>query len=461
MLQDKPRIHFIGIGGVGMSALAIIAKQQGCHVTGSDKSRSQNTDRMADLGIGIYEGHSDVNVNEDIDYVVYSNAVPMDNPEILKAKSLNIPLIVRAEMLNNIGVHYNSIGVSGTHGKTTTTSMISRIFLSAGLDPTLAVGGYLPHIKGAGYKGAGDIMIYEACEAYGSLNYLYPDTAVITNIDMDHLEFFKNREEVEALFLNYLNKHIAPSSLLIWNADDECLAKVVAESDVKNKISVSLKVKGGDFWVKNITLHEDCSEFDVFRGEELVGHFALGIPGIYNVSNALLAIAAAKHAGISNDAVNKALAHFRNADRRFEIKSSSDNLTVIDDYAHHPRAVALTLEAAKRIADKKKAKLVAVFQPHLYSRTAYFYKEFSDALLAADSVILTDIYAARESNDGNISSKMIYDEIIKHKKMDNLILESDFENVSDIVKKITEGCPSVVITLGAGDVWKISELLCG
>ncbi len=236
---------------------------------------------------------------------------------------------------------------------------------------------------------------------------------------------------------------------------------MVAKSNVQNKISVSLKVKGGDFWVKNITLHEDCSEFDLHRDGEPVGHFALGIPGIYNVSNALLAVAAAKTAGIDNESINKALVHFQNANRRFEIKSSSDELTVIDDYAHHPRAVSLTLEAAKRIADKKNAKLVAVFQPHLYSRTAYFYKEFSESLLLADSVILTDIYAARENNEHNISSKIILDEISKHKKMDNLVLESDFENVSDLVKEITAGQPSVVITLGAGDVWKISELLCG
>ncbi|MGL5955981.1 MAG: UDP-N-acetylmuramate--L-alanine ligase [Brevinema sp.] len=462
MLSIKPQSHiyFIGIGGVGMSALAVIMQQQGYTISGSDNAESASTQKLSSLGINIYIGHLAEHINSTMDYVVYSNAVPPDNPELLKAQDLNIPLIVRAEMLNFIGSHFFSIGVSGTHGKTTTTSLTARIFLSAGLDPTLAVGGFLPEIQGYGYKGLGDTMIYEACEAFGSLNNLYPDIALITNIDMDHLEFFKNRKEVEELFLVYLNKHIAPNSLLIWNADDECLAEVVAQSCITKKISVSLQEEQGDFWIKNIILQDHFSEFDVYFDRELIGHFILGIPGIHNVSNALLAIAVAKIQGIDNLSIVKALENFQNANRRFEIKNNSEHLMVIDDYAHHPKAVLLTLEAAKKIATKKNAKLIAVFQPHLYSRTQYFYKEFSESLLLADSVILTDIYAARETNDHNISSQLIYDEISKQKTMDYLIFESKFDNICNIIKKITLNQSSVVITLGAGDVWKISEQVC-
>ncbi len=462
MLQIKPKSHiyFIGIGGVGMSALATILQQQGYTVSGSDNVMSKNAQKLSDMGIQIHIGQSADNITKDVDYVVYSNAVPMTNPEMIKAQELNISLIVRADMLNFIGSHFFSIGISGTHGKTTTTSMTSRIFLSAGLDPTLAVGGFLPEIQGAGHKGQGDTMIYEACEAFGSLNYLYPDVALITNIDMDHLEFFKDRQEVEDLFLEYLNNHIAPNSLLIYNADDECLSKVVQKSCVTKKISVSLKVEQGDFWIKNITLHEHTSEFDVYFDQDLIGHFVLGVPGIYNVSNALLAIAIAKVQGIDNLSIVKALKDFQNADRRFEIKNNTKNLTVIDDYAHHPRAVMLTLEAAKKIATQKKAQLIAVFQPHLYSRTEYFYKEFSESLLIADKVILTDIYAAREINTNNISSQLIYDEMSKQKNTENIIMESKFENISDMIKELASDKSSVVITLGAGDVWKISEQVC-
>ena len=459
-IREKSHLHFIGIGGVGMSALAIILYHKGYIISGSDSAESATTQKLKNMGLEIYIGQSADNITDKIDYIVYTNAVNEKNPEITKAKELGIPLIVRAEMLNYIGSHFFSIGISGTHGKTTTTSITSRIFLSAGLDPSLAVGGYLPEIEGAGYFGKGDTMIYEACEAFGSLNFLYPDIAIVTNIDEDHLEFFKNRKEVEDLFLNYFNTHINPRSLLIWNADDECLKSVVEKSDISRQISVSLCPEQGDFWIENLVLHDQSSEFDVFFIEEFIGHFKLGIPGVHNVSNALLAIAVAKMQGIDNISIIHALEKFQNANRRFEIKNTSEGLTVIDDYAHHPRAVGLTLVAAKKIANSYQAKLVVVFQPHLYSRTQYFYKEFSESLLLADSLILMDIYAAREVNDNNVSSQLIYDEVIKLKTMDNLIFESEFDNISNIVKEIASRQATVVITMGAGDVWKISEQLC-
>ena len=229
---------------------------------------------------------------------------------------------------------------------------------------------------------------------------------------------------------------------------------------ISRQISVSLCPEQGDFWIENLVLHDQSSEFDVFFIEEFIGHFKLGIPGVHNVSNALLAIAVAKMQGIDNISIIHALEKFQNANRRFEIKNTSEGLTIIDDYAHHPRAIGLTLVAAKKIANSYQAKLVVVFQPHLYSRTQYFYKEFSESLLLADSLILMDIYAAREVNDNNVSSQLIYDEVIKLKTMDNLIFESEFDNISNIVKEIASRQATVVITMGAGDVWKISEQLC-
>ncbi|MGL4394234.1 MAG: UDP-N-acetylmuramate--L-alanine ligase [Brevinema sp.] len=458
-IQKNSHIFFVGIGGVGMSALAIILHKKGYTVSGSDNSNSTAVENLQNLGITVYIGHKAEHINPDIDFVVYTNAVNLNNPELAKAKELNIPLIVRAEMLNFIGSLYFSIGVSGTHGKTTTTSMTSKIFLSAGLDPTLAVGGFLPEIQGAGYLGQGDTMIYEACEAFGSLNYLFPNIALVTNIDEDHLEFFKNKQEVEDLFLNYFNNHLADNSLLIWNADDETLAKVVEKSNVTKKVSVSVHAGSGDFWVENITLHHDKSEFDVFFNKECIGHFVLGVPGIYNVSNALLAIAVAKMQGIDNVSITRALSDFKNANRRFQIKHLSKEFTVVDDYAHHPKAVSLTLEAARNLAEQHKAQLVAVFQPHLYSRTHYFYKEFADSLLLADKVVITDIYGAREVNEHNISSSLIHNEMLRQKDSDSIIIESDMQKIPSLVKVLARDKNTVVITLGAGDVWKVSEQL--
>lgn len=229
------------------------------------------------------------------------------------------------------------------------------------------------------------------------------------------------------------------------------------KSTIVRQVSTSLFSREADFWVENLRMESDFSSFEFMYQNGSVGGFTLNIPGIHNVSNAILAIAAAKIHGIDNEAIVRALENFKNANRRFEIKSQTEILTVIDDYAHHPKAVELTLEAARKYAQARDAKLVVVFQPHLYSRTRYFYKEFSKALTQADAVVLTDIYAARETNDFNISSQLIYDEINKLKPMEHLIFEQEFGNVCNIVKKITRDVPSVVVTLGAGDIWKVSD----
>ncbi|MGL5720984.1 MAG: UDP-N-acetylmuramate--L-alanine ligase [Brevinema sp.] len=461
MISIKPGSHlfFIGIGGVGMSALALILKSRGFVVSGSDRSQSTVVNGLVAAGIKVHIGHNPQNIASNVHYVVYTNAVDDSNPEMQEALRRGIPRIVRAEMLNFIGGHYFSIGVSGTHGKTTTTSLTARIFLSAGVDPTLAVGGHLEEIHGAGYAGKGDTMIYEACEAFGSLAHLRPDMSLVTNIDEDHMEFFKDRAEVEDLFLNFFNNNLASHSLLIYNQDDEVLRSVVQKSSVARRLSISMHAQQGDFWCENLHLNSGTSQFDVYYKKTSVGKFTLNVPGTHNVSNAMLAIAAAKASGIDNDSIARALLGFRNADRRFQLKSQNETLTVIDDYAHHPRAVQLTLETARRLATEKGAKLVVVFQPHLYSRTRYFYKEFSEALCKADSVILADIYAAREPNPDNMSSQIILDEMQKLGKINDMVFEKNMDNIPMLVKQRTNNVPSVVITLGAGDIWKVSEKL--
>lgn len=456
-IKQNSHLFFVGIGGVGMSALALILKTKGFAISGSDRADSKALDKLRQLGITIHIGHKEEHIGKNIDYLIYTNAVDETNPEMRQALKLGVPCIVRAEMLNYLGGHFFSIGVSGTHGKTTTTSIMARIFLASGLDPTLAVGGYLDEIQGAGYAGRGDVMVYEACEAFGSLAHLHPDVSLITNIDEDHMEYFKNLAEVETFFLDFFNNNLSAHSLLIYNADDAILSKAVDKSSVCRRLSVSIKPHGGDFWCSQIQMESGSSSFDVFYQNTKAGSFTLNIPGLHNISNAMLAIAAAKNYGIDNESIAYALKNFKNAGRRFEIKSQSPTLTVIDDYAHHPRAVALTLGTARRLAEERRSKLVVVFQPHLYSRTRYFYKEFSQALSYADSVILADIYAAREPNPDNMSSQIIYDEMLKLKKMDNLVFEKEINKIPDIIKNMTHNIPSIVITLGAGDIWKVSE----
>ncbi|MEJ5285021.1 MAG: UDP-N-acetylmuramate--L-alanine ligase [Brevinematales bacterium] len=460
-LNGKKKIFLIGIGGIGMSALAVILNKRGFEVLGSDRSNSKTVEILKEIGIKVFIGHESDNITKDIDLVVYTNAISDDNPEYLKAKELKIPVMERAKMLNILASGKFAIGISGTHGKTTTTSMIAKIFLNASKDPTLAVGGHLNEINGSGYEGSGKYFIYEACEAFGSFLKLFPEIAVVTNIDDDHLDYYKKFSNVKKAFYQYLKDNVPIYGTIIYNSDDKPLNSVVKKIKNKRKISVGIKNKKADFVAKDIVLDEFSSNFTVCRKGKIVGRFFLNIPGIHNVYNALLAIATANANGIEYEDVYRTLANFKNADRRFQIKSKSEDLTVIDDYAHHPSEILATLSAAKNLSMKKNAILIAIFQPHLYSRTELLYKEFARSLSIADKVVLTEIYAAREKNEHNITTKIVYDEIIKIKGKENVFYTESLENIPDTLKPLLLNKKNVVVTLGAGDVWKISEKLAG
>lgn len=455
-LDQVKKVFLIGIGGVGMSALAVILKKRGVITAGSDRSESTTVEGLRKQGIEVFVGHSAENITPDIDLVVYTNAIAEDNPEFLKAKALNITLWERARMLNALAASKYSIGVSGTHGKTSTTSMVSKIFLNAGLEPSLAVGGYLHEIDGSGHEGNGKTFIYEACEAYESFLRLHPDMALITNIDADHLDYYKTFSNVKKAFKQYIEENIPPHGLLIYNADDTPLRRVVRHTKSRRRVSVGIR-KSADFMAANIRLDSFSSGFSVFQGENYLGEVSLNIPGIHNVTNALLAIAAGVVSGVSFSVIQETLANFKNADRRFQLKLSTSDLTVIDDYAHHPSEIDATLSAAKIMSNQKHARLIAVFQPHLYSRTEFLYKEFARSLSRADCVVLTDIYAAREKNDHNVSSRMIYDEVVRLKGEENVIYSKTLKEIPEKVKPILQG-NNILITLGAGDVWKVSEM---
>jgi UDP-N-acetylmuramate--alanine ligase len=457
--KEVKKVFLIGIGGIGMSALAVILKERGVEVSGSDKSQSKITDILQKKGIKVFIGHNTTNLSEDTDLVVYTNAIQNDNPEFQRAKELNIPAIERAVMLDHLAKSKFTIGVSGTHGKTTTTSMIAKIFLNSSLDPSLAVGGFLEEIEGSGYKGNSKYFIYEACEAFGSFLKLHPDIAVVTNIDDDHLDYYRNFKNIKNAFFEYLYRNLPPYGIIIYNEDDKPLKDVVKKIKNKRKVSVGIKSKTADFIAKEIVLDDFSSNFVVYKNGEKLGRFLVNIPGIHNVYNALLAIATALINGINYEDIYRTLANFKNADRRFQIKFKTPSLTVIDDYAHHPSEIEATLNAAKNLSLRKNASLIAVFQPHLYSRTQFLYKDFAKSLAIADKIVLTEIYAAREKNKNNISSEIVYNEIVKIKGGESVVYSKDLDEIPLILKRLVGNKNSIVVTLGAGDVWKVSDKL--
>jgi UDP-N-acetylmuramate--alanine ligase len=457
-LEKVKKLFLIGIGGIGMSALAVILKERGFQVAGSDRAESSTTINLKTIGIEVAIGHSENNITKEIDAIVYTNAIAEDNPEFLKAKSLGIALYERARMLDILASPKFSIGVSGTHGKTTTTSMVAKIFLRAGFEPSLAIGGQISEINGSGYEGKGKYFIYEACEAYESFLKLHPNIAVITNIDADHLDYYGNIGNIKKAFSRYISENIPPHGMLVYNLDDNNLRKVAKKLKDKRMVSIGIRHKNADFTAGKIKLEAFHSTFTVKNMGKVIGEFYVNIPGLHNVYNALLAIATASINGISVEIISRTLSNFKNADRRFELKYREDNLMVIDDYAHHPSEIDATLDAAKNLCLKTHAQLIAIFQPHLYSRTEFLYKDFARSLSKADRIILTDIYAAREKNDHNISSRMIYDEIVKIKGADNVIYSKELSEIPASVKLLMNG-NNLVITLGAGDVWKVSDML--
>ena len=451
------KIFFIGIGGIGMSALAVVLRARGYEVGGSDRYESENTVKLRERGIDVRIGHEASNITDDIDTIVYTNAVSQDNPELQRALELGKKVMERAAMLQFVGSSKYSIGISGTHGKTTTTSMVSRVFLHAGLEPTLAVGGFLPEINGSGYEGPGKYCIYEACEAFASIMHLHPDIAVITNIDGDHLDYYGSMENIRKMFVRYLQENLPPHGIVIYNLDDRNLRNVVKIAEPRNTISIGIRHKEADFTAENIQLDGFSSRYNLKHHGEDLGEYFINVPGMHNVYNSMLAIVASRVNGVPDDKIRETFACFRNANRRFQVKHTEEHLTVIDDYAHHPSEIRATLSAARKLSDKQNAQLIAVFQPHLYSRTEHFYKDFAKSLAEADKVVLTEIYAAREENIHNISTKIIYDEIIKIMGEDNVLYLKSLDDVTEALQPYLHS-DSIVITLGAGDVWKVSEM---
>lgn len=442
------KIHFIGIGGISMSGLAEVLLSKGYKVSGSDRDSSNLTDKLKSLGAEIYIGHSSENIT-DSDLIVYTAAISDENPEIIKAKELNIPLMDRAEFLGSIMKEYKrGIAIAGTHGKTTVTSMVSIMLLHAKLDPTIMVGGVLDAINGNVKIGKSDYFVTEACEYKRSFLKFNPNVGIILNIDADHLDYYKDIQEIEDTFFDF-TKLIPCDGILIGCSDDD---KVKALSEKITCPKILYGIESGDIKADNLVFDKNgLPSFDVYKEGSFIDRFSLSVPGRHNVLNSLSAIALGIYLNIDVKTIKEGIALFGGTHRRFEKKGFKDGIEVVDDYAHHPVEIKATIEAIKNYPHKN---VYCIFQPHTFTRTITLFDEFSTAFEGLDNLILTDIYAAREKDTGIVSSKMLSDAVKKNGVNCTYIKEFD-DILSHLKGNLKEG--DLLVTMGAGDVYKIGE----
>lgn len=451
-LNPNSHVHFIGIGGISMSALAQILHNMNYKVTGSDIKESNITKKLSELGIKIYIGHNSENINN-ADIIVYTAAINNDNPEMIRAQQLGLTIIERPILLGEIMKKYKySIGVSGTHGKTTTTSMISSMFLESDLDPTILIGGELASIRGNLKIGNSEYFITEACEYVESFLKLHPFVGIILNIDADHLDYFKDINNITTAFIKYA-KLIPKEGFLIINNDDP-RKQTIINNAVCNIVSFGIENQDSLFKAKNICFNsKGHPTFDVFYNNTNIGNVSLNVPGIHNVYNALASLACSMTLGVNFNTCKKSLSNFLGAKRRFEYKGMHKNMIIIDDYAHHPTEVKATLAATKNYPHNK---IWCIFQPHTYTRTQKLLDEFSKSFNDADKIIITDIYSAREKDTGEIHSKDLVNELKALGK--DAIYIHEFDSIFDYISNNGEN-NDIIITMGAGDIYKVGEQL--
>lgn len=453
--SKKIHIHFIGIGGISMSGFAELLHAQGFTISGSDQNETKITMHLEEQGIKVMYGQCKENITKDIDLIVYTAAISEDNEEYIASVESGIPMMDRAQMVGQVMKNYEcAIAVSGTHGKTTTTSMMSHILLAAKMDPTISVGGILKAINGNLRIGHSQNFITEACEYTNSFLKFHPTIGIILNIEEDHMDFFHNIEEIRNSFYRFSNL-LPEKGLLIINGDIENHAEITKDTKAK-VITYSVTDTSCNYAADNITFDESgygC--FDLLENGKKLETISLSVLGMHNISNALSAIALSRYLNITMEDIKSGLSSFKGTDRRFEYKGEISGVTIIDDYAHHPTEITATLEAAKKYPHKR---TWVVFQPHTYSRTKAFLKEFSAALSLADKVVLADIYAAREVDTGEISSKDILVELQKAGTEAYY-----FPSFDEIENFLLENCiqGDLLITMGAGNVVNIGESLLG
>jgi UDP-N-acetylmuramate--alanine ligase len=443
-------IHFVGIGGIGMSGIAEVLLNLGYQVSGSDVKESEVTRRLAALGCEISHGHRKENVRE-ADVVVVSSAVRKGNPEVEVAEQRLIPVIPRAEMLAELMRMKVGIAIAGTHGKTTTTSLIATVLAAGGLDPTVVIGGRLNSIGSNARLGQGDFLVAEADESDGSFVKLMPTIAVVTNIDADHLDYYSSIDEIKEAFLSFLDK-LPFFGLAVLCLDHPNVQSLIPR--LKKRFTTYGLTTQADYQAKEIVFDELSTTFDVLRQRNEVGRLRLQMPGLHNVYNALATVATAFEFDIPFRVVQESLGDFKGIQRRFQIKGEKKGILVVDDYGHHPVEIMATLKAAR---SGWKRRVVAVFQPHRYSRTQALFKEFLAAFYDADVLVLTDIYPAGEDRIEGVEAKSLFEGIREYGHKDVTYIPNKKEIAEHLLRILKPG--DLVMTLGAGDITQISEEL--
>jgi len=449
MFKKIQNIHFIGIGGSGMSGIAEVLLNLGYTVTGSDMVETEITIRLQGLGGRIYIGHSQKNI-EDADVVVYSSAVSKENPEVLSAKEKRIPIIPRAEMLAELMRLKYGIAVAGAHGKTTTTSMISIVLSTAGLDPTVVIGGRFNDIGSNARLGSSEYLVAESDESDGSFLKLSPIIAVVTNIDEEHLDYYQDISQIKDTFLQFMNKVPFYGSVILC-LDNENLQAVIDK--IERRVITYGLTKEAQIRAEDILFDGFSSEFTVIFEGNTLGRIRLKVPGIHYVSNALAAVAVGLDLEIEFEKILDALGAYSGVQRRFQITGEANGVTIIDDYAHHPTEIAATLAAIK----STKRRVVAVFQPHRYTRTKALSKGFGQCFNDADMVIVTNIYGAGEKPIEGVDASLVVKSLVEAGHSRVIFLQT-FEEIIDFLHRFI--CPQdVVVTLGAGNIWKVGKRL--
>lgn len=452
--ENPAAIHFIGIGGISMSGLAEILMNEGFKVSGSDSKKSELTESLAAKGAGVFYGQRAFNIPDGVDVVVYTAAVHSDNPELMAAQERGIPILTRAELLGQIMKNYKyAIGIAGTHGKTTTTSMVTEILLTSESDPTVSVGGILKSIGGNIRVGGSELFVTEACEYTNSFLSFFPTMEVILNIEEDHLDFFEDIEDIRRSFRLFAEK-LPEDGLLVISRDIECWEKIA--DGLSCRVTTCGSGPSSDYSAANIVYNQLAKpSFDLIIRGEKADCITLGVPGEHNVHNALAAIALCRELEIPMEHIKAGLQKFNGTNRRFEKKGELGGVTIVDDYAHHPKEIEATLSAARNYPHHR---IWCVFQPHTYTRTKAFLDQFAEALSMADVVVLADIYASRESDTLGVSSADIAE------KIEELGTEVHYiPSFDEIETFILENCVhgDLLITMGAGDIVKVGEKLLG
>lgn len=450
MYRKTKHIHFVGIGGIGMSGIAELLANLGYRVTGSDLNRSKITDRLAELGCSVFKGHDSQWV-EGADVIVASSAISDNNPEILAAREQGIPVVMRAEMLAELmRLKKYGIAIAGSHGKTSTTSMVSWIMAQAGLDPTIVVGGKVDCLGGNAKLGEGEFLVAEADESDGSFLKLSPVLEVVTNIDFEHPDFYADIDQVKEAFVEFIDKVPFYGAAIIC-LDDKNIAEVLPRIS-KRVITYGL-TRQAEVYAENLRVENGRSRFDAYREGELLGTVELPQPGKHNVYNSLASICVGLELEIDFSVIAEALGSFAGVQRRLELKGVAGGITVVDDYGHHPTEILATLSAVKQAWPDKR--LVVLFQPHRYSRTKGLFSEFQTCFHQADYLVMTDIYAASEEPIEGIDSLRLLEKIKQHGQRKTAYI-GEVEKLAEAVKdNLLPG--DLVLTLGAGNIFRAGE----